>query len=495
MKKYLKLSPIIILSLVLAFIIVQCAVNPVTGKKEIMLISESMEIEMGKEIDSGIRQEYGLYNDPRMTDYVIQVGNKLVPYTHRSKLQYHFAILDTPVENAFAAPGGYIYITRGLLAMINSEAEMATVLSHELGHVNARHSARQITRSLLITLGITLAGELSKDIKKIAPISMIAAELLFLKYSRSDEYQADELAVQYSLKTGYAAGEMVNFFNSLQRLTASTGGVHLPNFLSTHPLTPRRIDRIKELLAANGYSQPTSMAGLVVEKNGYMQKVDGLVFGNDPRQGYEEGGVFYHPGMQFYFRVPTGWKVSNTAMQVSMAPADGKALIILKTEDTAESLDSYSQKMMKNLTNPQVIQQGFRYVNGLNAFETMAAFLPAPNEGTQDAKSEEVKVNLTSIRKDNTVFTFFSAASQSDFSKYQPEIKRAVNSFNRLKSTEHLNRKPQRVYLKRVNQSQSLRNFLASLNIPQQNWDKISLINAMELDQPLSQTQTVKVIQ
>ncbi|MDQ1353439.1 MAG: hypothetical protein QG657_3745 [Acidobacteriota bacterium] len=495
MKKYLKLSPIIILSLVLAFIIVQCAVNPVTGKKELMLVSESMEIEMGKEIDSGIRQEYGLYHDPRMTDYVVQVGNKLVPYTHRPKLQYHFAILDTPVENAFAAPGGYIYITRGLLAMINSEAEMATVLAHELGHVNARHSARQITRSILFTLGIVIASELSEDIKKIAPISMIAAELLFLKYSRSDEYQADELAVQYSLKTGYAAGEMVSFFNSLQRLTVSEGGVRLPNFLSTHPMTPRRIDRIKELLAADGNSQPARIAGLVVEKNGYLQKVDGLVFGDDPRQGYVENGVFYHPGMQFYFRVPTGWKVSNTPMQVSMAPEDGKALIILKAEDSTESLDSYSQKMMKNLTNPQVLQQGFRYVNGLNAFETLAAYLPDQNEGTQGEKNKQVKVNLTSIRKDNSVFTFFSAASYPDYSKYQPEINRAVNSFNRLKSSENLNRKPQRVYLKRVNQSQSLGNFLTSLGVPQQNWNKISLINAMEPGQQLSPNQIVKVIQ
>jgi predicted Zn-dependent protease len=182
-------------------------------------------------------------------------------------------------------------------------------------------------------------------------------------------------------------------------------------------------------------------------------------------------------------------------MQVTMAPGDGQALIILKAEDTAESLDSYSQKMMKNLTNPQMIQQGFKYVNGLNAFETLAAFLPAQNEGSQGAKSEEVKVDLTSIRKDNTVFTFFSAASLSDFSRYQPEIKRAVNSFNRLKSPEYLNRKPQRVFLKQVNRSQGLRYFLVNLGIPQQNWDKISLINAMELDQQLSANQWVKVIQ
>ncbi|MCU0289605.1 MAG: M48 family metalloprotease [Acidobacteria bacterium] len=495
MRKHFKLTAIIIFIIVLVFIIVQCAVNPVTGKKEIMLVSESMEIEMGKEIDKGIRQEYGLYYDPPLTGYVIQVGNKMVPYTHRPRLEYHFAILDTPVENAFAAPGGYIYITRGLMAMLNSEAEMATVIGHELGHVNARHSARQITRSILITLGIVLASELSDDIKKIAPVSMIAAELLFLKFSRSDEYQADELGIQYSLKSGYAAGEMVNFFNSLQRLSASGGGVHLPNFLSTHPMTPRRIDHIKELLATNGYTDHNNMAGLSVEKKGYLKKIDGLVFGADPRQGYEEGGIFYHPAMRFFFHPPAGWKTSNTPLQVTMAPEDGKAVIILKTEDTSESLDSYSQKMIKSLTNPKIIGQEFRYVNGLNAFHTLASFSTGQEETGAEKKSEEIKADLTFIRKENTVFTFFSAASTPDFSKYKQAIYRAINSFKPLKSIEHLNRQPQRIFLRQVNRSQSLRNFLLGQGVPQQNWDKIVIINSMDLEQQLAPNQLIKIIQ
>lgn len=202
MKKYFKLNPFTLLILfTLTVILIQCAVNPVTGKKEIMLISENMEIQMGKEIDQALRLEYGLYNDPQLRNYVREIGQEIVPYTHRPHLQYHFEILDTPVENAFAAPGGYIYITRGLLAMLNSEAEIATVLGHELGHVSARHSARQMTRSILVTLGIVIAGELSEDIRKITPISMVAAQLLFLKYSRSDEYQADKLGIGYAFRT------------------------------------------------------------------------------------------------------------------------------------------------------------------------------------------------------------------------------------------------------------------------------------------------------
>jgi predicted Zn-dependent protease len=497
MKKYLRLTPIIcIILLTFIVILVRCAVNPVTGKKEIMLISEKMEINMGRDIDRGLRQEYGLYDDPQLTPYIVRIGRKLAPYTHRPHLQYHFAILDTPVENAFAAPGGYIYITRGLLAMINSEAELAAILGHELGHVNARHSARQMTRSILVTLGIIVAGELSEDIKKIAPVSMIAAQLLFLKYSRSDEYQADALGVEYSFKAGYSSGEMVKFFASLQRLTETKGGTRLPNFLSTHPLTPRRVERVKELLMTEEYSQPSSMPKRVVERYGYLQKINGLVYGANPRQGYVEGQAFYHPDMKFYFNIPYGWNVGNTAKQVTLAPKDSKAVIILQAENTSESLDNYTRKMMQRISNPQVLQQNYISINGLDAYHTLMEFSPGTSDSTtEQGTSNEINVRLSCIRKGGTIFSFFSAAAAPDFSTYQNAINNTINSFNRLYSPGHLNRKPLRVFVKRVRRGQSLRNFLSRLRIPNQHWNKISLINAVDLAQQLSPNQMVKVIQ
>jgi len=495
MKKYFKLNPFTLLILfTLTVILIQCAVNPVTGKKEIMLISENMEIQMGKEIDQALRLEYGLYNDPQLRTYVRQIGRELVPYTHRPHLEYHFEILDTPVENAFAAPGGYIYITRGLLAMLNSEAEIATVLGHELGHVSARHSARQMTRSILVTLGIVIAGELSEDIKKITPISMVAAQLLFLKYSRSDEYQADKLGIDYAFKRGYSPGEMVNFFSSLQRLTETRGGARLPNFLSTHPLTPRRIQRVQELLNTEEYRLPPNAPPLMVKKVDYLTKLDGLIYGINPRQGFVEGGIFYHPDMNFQFSIPPGWVVDNTARQVTLGPKNGKAVVILQAEDTNENLQNYSQKMMKNFTSPKVFQQEYRYINGLNAYHTLLGITAASEENTENQTDEDISVRISCIRKDNTVFTFFSAAALSDFSGFRYDIDRAVSSFSRLTSAKHLRRKPQRVFVKRSNRAQSLRQFLAALNVPRSSWDKISIINAMGLDQSLTSNQPVKII-
>ena len=412
MNKYFRITQVILI-LFLGVCLVQsgCAVNPVTGKKEIMLISQDMEISMGKEIDRGLKMEYGIYDDPQLNDYVAEIGRKIVPHTHRQNLEYHFAILDTPVENAFAAPGGYIYITRGLMALVNSEAELATVVGHELGHVNARHSARMMTRAILFELGIALASELSKDFRKIAPISMIATQLLFLKYSRSDEYQADALGIEYSLKTGYDAHEMVNFFTSLERLTESKGGSHIPNFLSTHPLTPRRIEKVKELLQSEAYSRPGGLPQLALERNGYLNRVNGLVYGENPQQGYVEGNVFYHPGMRFSFTVPAGWKVSNTPLQVTLASPDGKAVVLLKAENTTEGLDNYTSKMMNQLKNTQVLRQGYRYVNGLDAYQTLLSMVTENTEG-EEQKDEALNVDISCIRKGGIIFTFFSAASQ-----------------------------------------------------------------------------------
>lgn len=492
MRHIFKLTPFVLIILV-SFALFQqrCAVNPVTGKKEIMLVSENMEIDMGQEIDRGIRMEYGLYHDRQLTPYIKNLGQRLVPFTHRPHLTYHFEILDTEVENAFAAPGGYIYVTRGLLALMNSEAELATVLGHELGHVAARHSARQMTRSILVTLGIALAGELSRDFRKVAPLTMVASQLLFLKYSRKDEYQADALGLEYAIKAGYDSQRMVDFFNSLMRLTESHGGVKVPNFLSTHPLTQRRIDRIGELIDSDEFQQFHGGAQLRIDRSNYLTKLDGLVYGKNPRQGYVESNVFYHPDMQFFFQIPRGWKVDNTARQVTMASKNGEAIMILQAEESGEELEAYTQQKMKNLVQPQIINSGFRYVNGLNAFHTLASVLTGEEESDDQS---ELNVRISCIRKGGMIYTFFAATEEADFYTYKRAMNNTVSSFSRLTSRRHLNRKPRRLYVKQANHRQTLRSFLTNLKVPKKFWKNITMINSLGLDQQLSRNRLIKII-
>ena len=144
----------IVLALVAMLAIIACAVNPVSGKKELMLFSEKQEIAMGQETDQQIRQQFGIYEDKALNEYVNRIGQSMVPNSHRPNLKHYFAVLDTPVVNAFAAPGGYIYVTRGILALMNSEAELAAVLGHEMGHVAARHSMKQMSAQMLAQVGL-----------------------------------------------------------------------------------------------------------------------------------------------------------------------------------------------------------------------------------------------------------------------------------------------------------------------------------------------------
>ncbi len=492
MKKRIKPSLIIILFSLSFMVMYHCATNPVTGKKELMLFSEASEISMGKEIDQELKNEYGIYYDPQLNAYIEEIGQKLAPYTHRAHLKYYFAVLDTPVANAFAAPGGYIYITRGLLAMMNSEAELAAVLGHELGHVSARHSMRSLSRNILITLGLAVASELSEDIKDIAPIAYLATQLLFLKYSRSDEYQADSLGVEYASKSGYQAGEMVNFFNSIQRLTKEEGSFRLPNFLSTHPLTPRRITRVNELLDSAEYkSMIPDPSALMVKGNPYKYKLDGLVYGDNPRQGYTRGNAFYHPEMRFYFNIPNQWQVGNTPKKVTLTPKDGNAVIMLTADSGSKDLETQVNEQIKSLSKFKVISEGYARINGLEAFHKLIQTSTQDSSGNEQ---ENMRVQLTSIRKANTTYNFFAAARAAHYPIYREAVEQTIGSFKALKDSNYLRKIPKRVHIQQLSQQQTLKDYLVSQGIPQKDWQRIALINALELGTSLSPNQLVKII-
>ena len=480
MKKYSKTISLVFLCTIF---IISCAVNPVTGKKELMLISESQEIQLGENTDKGLRMQYGIYNDAKLNSYIINLGQRMVPHTHRTKIKYNFAVLDMSVPNAFAAPGGYIYVTRGILAMMNSEAELVTILGHELGHVNARHTARRLSKGMLFNLGFTLASSLSKDFRKIAPYAQAATQLLFLRYSRVDEYQADSLGIEYARKAGYSSPEMIKFFQSLQNLKRRSGGSSVPNFLSTHPLTERRIQKVREQI------QPSD-SKLSINRNGFLAKINGLVYGKDPRQGYVQNNAFYHPVMRFLFQIPPGWSVQNTPQMVILSSPNKNGFIILKAERNTMNVQNYISNQLSNLSNITVLSRGFRKINYFNAYH---AIFNSTVQNNNNQTSQNT-VWLAGIRKGNWIYTFYSLSSASAFSSLQDNFAGTIGSFRALTDPRHLNRKPLRIYVRRVRRNQSLGNFLASQRIPKKMWSEIAFLNGMGLDQRVSPNQIVKVL-
>src|SRR5262245_4621005 len=196
-----------------------CARNPVTGKREIVLVSQSQEIAMGQESDQQVRAEYGFANHPISQAYIQTLGRKLVAVSHRPDLEWHFTVVDSPVVNAFAIPGGYIYLTRGILAYIHNEAELAAVMGHEIGHVTARHTVRQLTRTRLAPIGLGVGGALSPTFGQFGDVARNAVGVLFLRFSRDDEREADRLGVEYAARAGYDPREVSRFFEVLRHLS------------------------------------------------------------------------------------------------------------------------------------------------------------------------------------------------------------------------------------------------------------------------------------
>jgi predicted Zn-dependent protease len=477
-------------ALLVLLLLSSCVINPVTGQKEFNIISEAMEIQMGQETDVSIRQEYGIYDDKALNAYVEAIGRRMVPITHRPNLPYHFAVLDTPVENAFAAPGGYIYVTRGMLAIMNDEAALAAIIGHELGHVNARHTARAMSRQLLIMGGLLVASALSEDIAKIAPFAMIGLQVLFLKYSRDDEYQADSLGILYSRKAGWAPGQVVPLFSTFMRMEQAGGGPSLPNFLSTHPLSARRIEEINKMLL------PTD-PGQRVARNDYLGRVNGLVYGSNPRQGYVEGGAFYHPDMGFMVNIPKGWKYQNTPKQFVMAPDDEKAAVFLTTEQNPKDLAVYAKEKLQAYKESQVqeLSRGALRINGLNAFRGVYDIRPKVQTDQQTAaQGTPMTVDIHCIRKGGQIFTFLSTTTSSNFKSYEPAIAGAIQSFQALTDPNKLNRRAWRVGLQAGKRGETLKAILLRSKMDQKMWKAHEIMNGMSLDTALDTDRTIKVL-
>jgi predicted Zn-dependent protease len=229
---------------VLLCVAVACSINPATGKRELVLYSEADEIQIGRENDASLVESLGMYPDDGLQEYVQALGERLAENSERPHLPWTFRVVDDPVVNAFALPGGYIYITRGILAYLNTESELAGVVGHEIGHVTARHGVSQMSRAQLTNYGLVIGSAASEDVARWAGVAGQGMGLLFLKYSRDDEKQSDDLGLRYLLRAGYDPRPMADVYGTLKAVAESSGAGRIPSLLSTHPDPGNRRDRI-----------------------------------------------------------------------------------------------------------------------------------------------------------------------------------------------------------------------------------------------------------
>ena len=314
------------LLLCFSMILSACSTNPATGERQFAsFMSPQQENQVGaQEHEKVLKQFGGLVKDKALTDYVNKIGQKLAQNTERPDVQYKFFLLDSPEANAFAIPGGYIYITRGILALANDEAELAAVLGHEIGHITGRHSAERYSHGVVTSLGAAILGA-AVDNPNVARAANLGQNLYLSSYSRSQENEADMLGVRYLHRAGYDPSGMNRFLTSLGAFSAleakanGQGAAPQVNYFSTHPLTQERVSKT----AGEARKYPQNQ--MVVNKSDYLKKVMGLAWGSSAAQGFERDGAFIHPEIGFKFNLPEFANVINRPTEVIISPKDKTA--------------------------------------------------------------------------------------------------------------------------------------------------------------------------
>jgi predicted Zn-dependent protease len=415
-----------------------CATNPATGNREFSLMSEAQEIQLGKEMDTQVRAEMGIYEDAALQRYVSDVGLRLARASERPNLPWHFTVVDEPAVNAFALPGGYIYVTRGILPFLLDEEQLAGVLGHEIGHVTARHSAQQYTKATSAGIGLTLLSIFVPDTRPLQGAAETALGVLFLKYGRDDELQADRLGAQYTAESGWDPRGVAGMLRTLERLDAASGSSKgVPNWLSTHPAAADRVQKITAFIESNPIGVGTSGRG--TDEADFQRRIDGIVFGDSPSDGIVRGNAFLHPELRLGMQFPNGWEIRNAATQVTAkAPNREHYLVLQLVPNASGSLQQIAQTSMANAGFRQL--QGERdSLNGLDAYV-------GTYQGTMQGLGNVVTI-AAHIVHDRNVYLIAGIAPANQFQSAQSDFANSIRSFHGLSASEAANVRPNRVDL------------------------------------------------
>ncbi len=460
-----------------------CAVstNPVSGRRRLYGYSWAEERRIGREADRQIVAQYGLYDDPELAAYVDSLGQVILAHSHLRRpntpkefreTPFVFRVLDSPVVNAFALPGGYVYVTRGLLAHLNSEAQLAVVLGHEIGHVAARHASQRAFELQLGQLALLGGAVLGQEVlglpgDDVLQLGSLVAQLLFLKYSRDDERESDRLGVEYAVRAGYDAAEAAAFFHSLKRLSEQSGA-RLPSFLSTHPDPGEREQTIRALAAR--WTQEVGPATRM-NRPPYYARIEGIVLGEDPRQGYVADGAFYHPTLRFWFPVPADYQVINQPSQVLLVEKAQQAVLVLTLSSEASAAEA-SEKWtaQEGLT---VLDRGSERVNGLPAVYVVA-------EG-QTSEGETVRVLRYFIEHEGRVYSLAGYAPATQYDRYQSVFLQVMRGFAPLQDPARLHVQPVKLVIRPAKRTAPFRALLPALPEPFTP-EAVAIMNQVELD-------------
>lgn len=462
-----------------------CQVAPGTGRESFNFVSPEEERKMGRESHPQIVKEFGgAYDDPGVQAYVAGVGQRLVDNTETPKDEYRFTVLDSDIVNAMALPGGYVYITRGLLALTGNEAEMAGVLGHELGHITARHSAQRYSRSVASNLGLAVLGAVV-GVPGVADLAQMGASYWLSAYSQENEFEADSLGVRYMSRSGWNAEGMATMLTRLRehsRLEAIMAGrppdsVDQHHFMSTHP---RTLDRVQAAIKHSLGAPPKGSWGA----DTFLDRIDGMLYGDDPAQGVIRGRAFLHPQLGFRFEVPAGFRVTNGASAVTARNADGAIILFDGGSHHGGDLRSYiSQVWMKGapVENLERLE-----INGLEAAT-----------GTSRGRTKQGPVDLRMVVmrfSPDTVYRFTFATPPNLTARLGEDLRRTTHSFRPLSQSEKAEIQPLRIKVVTVKAGDTADTLGRSMAFDDHKVEQFRLLNGLEPGQHPAPGSRVKLV-
>jgi predicted Zn-dependent protease len=413
-----------------SLLLTACSTNPVTGKSDFVLMSEDQEISLGRQYSAQIMEEMPAYEHAALNELVQRVGKKLAAKSHRPGLIYRFTIVDSATVNAFALPGGYIYITRGMLAYLNSEAELAAVLGHEIGHVTARHSVRQHSASTATgLLGAVISA--TTGVQGVDTLTDMASTAFVRGYGREHELEADRLGAEYLARSGYDPGAMLDVVRVLKNqeafevATARKEGREANVYhglFSTHPDNDARFQEV--VAAARRYKTGTATR---VERDSFLRALDGLTFGSSAKEGIVRDNRFYHAPLDFSLSFPAGWRIDNQPEKIIAIPRSNDGLIQVSLADRNKRITP--QQFMTQRLKLEGLHDGKTFsANGLQGY-TARAHSNTP-WGVRT-------VRYAIVYRGNSAYIFAGASKQKNNSrKYDADILKTAKSLHPLTRAE-----------------------------------------------------------
>lgn len=485
-----------VICLVAALPVLQaCTTNPATGEQSFTaFMSEEDEKRIGAEEHPKLLDQFGgTYDDAQLQQYINEIGEELASHSEFPNLDFQFFVLNDETVNAFALPGGYIYISRGLIALAEDEAEVAGVIGHEIGHVTARHSAQRYSAAMATNIGLSAVGILGQVLGAPAGVGnavSFGAQAALQSYSRTQEMEADRLGARYMVRAGYDPSALTDFFAKLDaqgQIAAKKAGRTGDGFniMSTHPRTTDRIQQAANLAATNRPQNPRR------NRDPFLNQVDGVLFGKDPREGFMREDAFVHPVLGFKFDFPPNFKVDNGRTQVTGTDEKGTTIIFdMERPNVATGMPDL-QRYVSRHWGPKIGLDALQNVESININGLTAA------TGTARANTNrgERDIRLIAIRAArDRIYRFVFLTDPRVTANMSTPLRRTTYSFNLIDQESAEDLSPPRIAIRRVGERDTVENLAQRMQVDSYGDDWFKALNLNVISDGLAQGERVKVI-